>query len=64
MADQRDELAQALLERDVANFLYHEAELLDERRPGPGAGHPETRARGRKPDVEVMCLDQLGPRPN
>ena len=32
MADQRDELAQALLERDVANFLYHEAELLDERR--------------------------------
>ena len=32
MADQRDELVQALLERDAANFLYHEAELLDERR--------------------------------
>jgi 3-phenylpropionate/cinnamic acid dioxygenase small subunit len=32
MADQRDELAQLLLERQVANFLYHEAELLDERR--------------------------------
>jgi 3-phenylpropionate/cinnamic acid dioxygenase small subunit len=32
MADQRDEMAQLLLERQVANFLYHEAELLDERR--------------------------------
>jgi 3-phenylpropionate/cinnamic acid dioxygenase small subunit len=32
MADQREEMAQLLLERQVANFLYHEAELLDERR--------------------------------
>ena len=32
MADQREAMAQLLLERDVANFLYHEAEVLDERR--------------------------------
>ena len=32
MAEPRDEMAQLLLERQVANFLYHEAELLDERR--------------------------------
>jgi 3-phenylpropionate/cinnamic acid dioxygenase small subunit len=32
MADGRDALAQLLLEREVANFLYHEAEVLDERR--------------------------------
>jgi len=32
MADQRDAMARLLLERDVANFLYHEAEVLDERR--------------------------------
>jgi 3-phenylpropionate/cinnamic acid dioxygenase small subunit len=32
MADQGAEIAQLLLERQVANFLYHEAELLDERR--------------------------------
>jgi len=32
MADQREDMAQLLLERQVANFLYHEAELLDERR--------------------------------
>jgi 3-phenylpropionate/cinnamic acid dioxygenase small subunit len=32
MADQRDQMARLFLERDVANFLYHEAELLDERR--------------------------------
>jgi 3-phenylpropionate/cinnamic acid dioxygenase small subunit len=32
MTDQRDAMARLLLERDVANFLYHEAEVLDERR--------------------------------
>ena len=32
MADQHEDMAQLLLERQVANFLYHEAELLDERR--------------------------------
>jgi 3-phenylpropionate/cinnamic acid dioxygenase small subunit len=32
MADQPEDLARLLLEREVANFLYHEAELLDERR--------------------------------
>ena len=32
MADQREAVARLLLERDVANFLYHEAEVLDERR--------------------------------
>ena len=32
MADPRDAMAQLFLERDVANFLYHEAEVLDERR--------------------------------
>jgi len=32
MADQREAMAQLFLERDVANFLYHEAEVLDERR--------------------------------
>ena len=32
MADQRDRMAQLLLEHEVASFLYHEAELLDERR--------------------------------
>jgi 3-phenylpropionate/cinnamic acid dioxygenase small subunit len=32
MADQREAMAQLLLEREVANFLYHEAEVLDERR--------------------------------
>ena len=32
MADQREAMAQLLLERGVANFLYHEAEVLDERR--------------------------------
>src|SRR5713226_1984958 len=32
MADQREDMAQLLLERQAANFLYHEAELLDERR--------------------------------
>ena len=32
MADQREAMAQLFLERDVENFLYHEAELLDERR--------------------------------
>ena len=32
MTDQRDAMARLLLEREVANFLYHEAEVLDERR--------------------------------
>jgi len=32
MTDPREAMAQLLLERDVANFLYHEAEVLDERR--------------------------------
>jgi 3-phenylpropionate/cinnamic acid dioxygenase small subunit len=32
MADQHEAMAQLLLEREVANFLYHEAEVLDERR--------------------------------
>ena len=32
MADQREAMARMLLEWDVANFLYHEAEVLDERR--------------------------------
>ena len=32
MADDREVLAELRLERQVANFLYHEAELLDERR--------------------------------
>ena len=29
MTDSREAMAQLLLERDVANFLYHEAEVLD-----------------------------------
>ncbi len=32
MVDEREAMARLLLERDVANFLYHEAEVLDERR--------------------------------
>ena len=32
MTDQREAMARLLLEREVANFLYHEAEVLDERR--------------------------------
>ena len=32
MADDHEVMAELLLERQVANFLYHEAELLDERR--------------------------------
>jgi 3-phenylpropionate/cinnamic acid dioxygenase small subunit len=32
MADEREAMARLFLERDVANFLYHEAEVLDERR--------------------------------
>jgi 3-phenylpropionate/cinnamic acid dioxygenase small subunit len=32
MVDQREAMAQLFLEREVANFLYHEAEVLDERR--------------------------------
>jgi 3-phenylpropionate/cinnamic acid dioxygenase small subunit len=32
MADEREAMARLLLEREVANFLYHEAEVLDERR--------------------------------
>jgi 3-phenylpropionate/cinnamic acid dioxygenase small subunit len=32
MLDEREALARLLLERDVASFLYHEAEVLDERR--------------------------------
>jgi 3-phenylpropionate/cinnamic acid dioxygenase small subunit len=32
MVDEREAMARLFLERDVANFLYHEAEVLDERR--------------------------------
>jgi len=32
MADQREEMAQFLLKQQAEDFLYHEAELLDERR--------------------------------
>jgi 3-phenylpropionate/cinnamic acid dioxygenase small subunit len=32
MADQREEIAHMLLKQQIEEFLYHEAELLDERR--------------------------------